>query len=495
MYYGMVSKLKSRKLRNAVILIVGRGLQIIGQVIIIRVLTTLMTPQQVGSINQMNSVSSLPFTVLTAPVSLYLARGFLEWVESDSILQYISKFLKYTCIVSVFSMGAVFLIQMIFPLVNGFDPIWVIVLIGIFIIGQTVSTLATSILNLLGYITKYVVFSNVSIWLGLGFAVCFFHYSAKPELWVLGQYLGIGISTYAIFILFRVIKDSFSKHIENPVNKNDLPFNRSAILSFAWPQAITLVFWWIQSQGYRFILDKIDGLNSVGLFSVAYGLCAMPLATFEALFNQYYSPTFFHALKRENIQGQAVAWNAYASAYIPASILVGIYIISSGPFLTALFLGKNFQNVSSILIWPAMTETLRVINSSQHFLGIAKIDMKVMIMPVGIGAIVATIGIFILAPIDPLNGTGIALFLAMIAVLIVIIFSSVRALPVKWPVRRIAYAFLLSLPLFISMKVVAVNMDRITIGESLIVLIIGGLYLVLAEYILARRWLGDIKYK
>jgi len=212
---------------------------------------------------------------------------------------------------------------------------------------------------------------------------------------------------------------------------------------------------------------------------------------FESLFNEFYSPTFYRAIKEQGTERIAVAWNAYASAYIPAAILFGAFLAGSGPFLVKLLLGERFQVVTSILIWPALTETMRAISSSLFTMGIAKVDMRINLPPVAAGATTAPVLVYLLAPVNPLLGTGIALFTGAVVVLSIAIFMTYRALPVTWPVRRIVIALALGLPMVIGGNIAGSWVSDMTWAKAAIAVTLVGASMIAVQYLVARHWLHD----
>lgn len=471
------------------VLTFGRALQMVAQIISIRVSTTLLSPGQLGSVSQMLSMAGGFGQILFSPVWIYIMRGFRDWYESGIILKNLMRYLKYIIVIAFFSMVCAGLIQWNFHAVNGISITWVVILVGIHLLFSPINAAGTSGFNLLYRRVRFVVFSNLANWMGLGLAATLVIVFSHPVYWVLGQYLGIAIASTSFVFLAMHLRTFKEKKIVEGDSKKVMPFNIRAVFPFAWPQLVTSVMWWIQSQSYRFVLDKIGAIADVGLFSMGYALAATPIILFDSLFGQFYEPIYYDNLKGKDINGQAKAWNDYASAYMPAVLLVGAFVASSGPFLAKVFLGPRFQTVTSFFIWPAITVILGSIGSTIHFLGIAKIDMRVLLFPVAVGAILALTGVTLLGQWDALHGTGIALCIAMLASVVTGVYIGLRTLPVTWPIRRILLSGLLALPMIIGFQILKWAIPHPTIWLALIVLALGGLYLVMAEYLLARKWI------
>ena len=472
------------------VLSLGRGLQIVGEIVRVRVSTTLMLPRQLGSITQMMSVASIFSMMLVTPIWQYIMRAFIEWLDAGILLKYLLRYFRYVLMVAILVIGAAWLLQWQFHLVNGFSIAWVIVLIGIYIIFSSVNAVGTTGLNLLGRRVEFVVFSNLAIWIGLGLAVVLLLVFSQAAYWILGQYIGIAIASISIFLLFKRVRST--QHISGGTGKI-MQFKPSIIFNFVWPQVVTLVLWWFQSQSYRFVLDRVAGIANVGLFSVGYGIGVTLIATFETIFGQFYEPIYYRALKRQGTDGQAKAWNDYASAYLPGVILVGLFVASSGSFLAKVLLGPQFKAAGSVVIWSAIGGLIRAPGAMVHFLGIAKVDMRILIPSAAVGAILAPTGVLLFGRLHPLHGTGLALCLSFLASVGIGIYISLRALPVTWPIRRILLSGLLGVPMIIGFEISKRFVPQPTILSALIVLSLEGLYLLLAEYALARGWMGALQ--
>ena len=156
------------------------------------------------------------------------------------------------------------------------------------------------------------------------------------------------------------------------------------------------------------------------------------------------------------------------------------------------FLSSKFANVSAFFIWPALTETIGLMGNSIHFIGISKIDMRIIMITTTIGAILAPAGILILGQWKPLEGTAIALCLAMAASVSAGFYIGRRVLPITLPIRRMGFACLLAIPVIIFFQIIHWAIPHPSTTLSLAVLITGALYLALAEYILAREWLVQV---
>lgn len=479
--------------RDLFLLSFGRGLQVLAGLVTIKVATTILSPGELGSVNQVMSLAALGASGVLAPVATYIGRGFFEWLDAGTLRQRLGSYVLFILSVSAAFGLAVWVIQDRTSLVSDIGPGWVGTLVALYLLGFSIHTMAGSGLNLLGYRLLYVVFGNIAVWGGLAFALHLSQSGASPETWLLGIYGGFLLASLSYVFLYRYACKGVSSQSHPTAVRETIPFDRWTVFMFVWPQVIVYGLWWVQSQSYRFVLNWVADIASVGLFAAAYMICSVPIQTFETLFNEFYSPTLYRALQGQDAAGIARAWNAYARAYIPAVILFGSFMAGNAAFLVKLLLGEPFQTVAPILIWPALTETMRASLSSLHTLGVAKVDMTVNLPPVIVGAFAAPVLVLLLAPHNPLLGTAIALLGAGAAALAVGIYSSYRTLPVTWPVRRMVAAVALGVPLGLMGHILGAVLGELTVIKAVLALAVSALAMLLLQYAMGKKWLRDVR--
>ena len=475
--------------RDIIILCLGRGLQVLAGLITIKAATTVLSPDEVGSMNQLMSLAILGTSALLMPMTAYIGRGCLEWMDAGILSQRLGSYLLIILAVALACGSVAWAIQAQLMVVSEMTPVWVAGLVVLYTVGFALHTMGASGLNLIGHRFLYILFMNIAAWGGLLLALWWSKQEASPELWLLGIFFGFLLSSLSYALLDRYARMTVPVRSEVP---GVLPFDWQTISMFVGPQAIAFLFFWIQTQSYRFVLSWVADITTVGLFAAGYMICSVPMQTFESLFNEFYSPAMFRALKGQDTEGIARAWNDYASAYIPAVILFGAFLIGNAAFLVKLLLGEQFQVIASILVWPAVTETFRAISSTLHQLGLAKVDMTVNILPVVIGALVAPMLVYFLASSEPLLGTALALLAAAVAAFTAVVPISCRALPIVWPVRRIMYAAALAVPLCLLGRAMGVEFGELSEREAIIALVISGVATVFLQYVMAKEWLRQV---
>ena len=212
--------------------------------------------------------------------------------------------------------------------------------------------------------------------------------------------------------------------------------------------------------------------------------------SFETLFNEIYSPKLYRSLADQGQAGLAKTWNEYASAYLPAVVLFGAFLVGMGPILAKILLAEQYHEIIPFLFLPALTEMLRAFASALSIMGVAKLDMRITVLPVLVGATLSPLLVYIFGSIDSMLGTAVGMFLAYLTVFLVVIPISRHTLPIRWPIGRMLGAALVGLPMIVLGQYLPMAVDA-TLPTSLYVLAISVLYMMGAQYVLARPWLGQ----
>lgn len=475
-----------RAWREPAVIVASRITQVAGMLLNARISTALLPPEQMAGVVQLMSVAAFFNLLLIVPVWHYVARGFNEWRAAGVLRRHAVQFIDFIAIVAVASALLGWALEHALNPVAGFGASWVAILIGLYVLSSAISTLGTSGSNLLGDRVKFAFFSNVPIWGGLILSVIAYHWRPVPTSWALGQIGGLVLGCIS-YLVIRAKLDAPQPSVSEIAPGLVRPFTVRSVAWFAWPTVVTAGLWWVQSQSYRFVLDRVGGLASVGLFAIGYGLAASPVALYESVFGQYYEPIFYRALHGKGSGGQAKAWNDYAEAYLPGLVTVALFIATSGVLMARLLVGERFRDAAAILVvWGAVVEGMRAAGGMVYHLGMAKVDTRLTIGPVAIGALVAPLGVFFLARLNPLHGTAAALAVAGAASLAAGIRATRTALPIRWPVLAMLRAAAASAPLVAGFILLRWLNPVPSALFAFIWLAVGGLYLLGLQF-----WLLD----
>jgi hypothetical protein len=262
--------------RDIIILGLGRALQVLAGLVTIKTATTVLSPGEVGSMNQLMSLAILGTSALLMPMTAYIGRGCLEWMDAGILSQRLGSYLLIILAVALACGSVVWAIQTQLMVVSGMAPVWVAGLVVLYTVGFALHTMGSSGLNLIGHRFLYILFMNIAAWGGLLLAIWWSKQEASPELWLLGIFFGFLLSSFSYVLLDRYARMTVPARSEVP---SVLPFDWKTMSMFVGPQAIAFLFFWIQTQSYRFVLSWVTDVTTVGLFAAGYMICSVPMQT------------------------------------------------------------------------------------------------------------------------------------------------------------------------------------------------------------------------
>jgi O-antigen/teichoic acid export membrane protein len=433
--------------RDLVVLLAGRAMQMIYAVLAIRILTSTLSPIEVGRFYILTGLL-FGFNVMTlTPVSQYMGVRLLEWIPSGNAQRNHIAFAKHTIGIVVAIMAISVTLQQTIGVGTKITAPWLAWLVtGSLLIG-TWNLLCTNGFNILGYRVEFVLFTNLTGWLGLGLSILLAtRVLASAEYWVSGQLLGQAVVLIPAGMLFwwklaRPIDGEYS------IVEGNNNINPRKVFQFSWPLSLSLGLSWVQWQSYRFILQRISGEGSVGLFAAGYAVTAAIVSVYESLFSQLYLPILYKDIAGQDPSGRARAWDRYANLYLPSIAVTISFVAASGPFLARLMVGSHFYE-AAVTVAPiaALAEGVRMVSGAYSMAAFAQLDLRAVILPTLVGTAVTLFGVIVFNRLDPLLGTGFALLLGAIATVLLAGVKLHRTLSLHLPSKRLFLALVLGLP-------------------------------------------------
>jgi O-antigen/teichoic acid export membrane protein len=483
--------------RHLITIMLGRGLQAVTGVVAIRLLTSFLPPEEAGRCFILLSLSDFFALFLISPMGNYINRKTHEWHRNGTIQNNLHLYWLYLLGVALFAFFFLLLLESTVGLGIDITWLWLLALVAGGLLFNTANVTVTTILNMLGNRIWFVIFTLLTLWVGLGLSFFFTSkINTQAEYWL----AGVILAQFLIFFLsYRYLTRSLNRSRNEP--RPGLPSipKFSTMLPpfhFAWPLAIVAGLSWVQSQSYRFVLGHFGGLEALGLFAVGYGIAASITIVFESIFDQYYFPIFYKEVSTADLEGRKTSWNRFAAYLFPGALVMTAFIIACAPYLIKLLVAPQFHEAGRFILWGGLAELTRLL--ARGFSMMAHAEMKTTwLIPASItGAIVALGGVLALAQWDPQGGTGIALTVAGFAMLLHLAIRLHKEVAFNLPWRRIFISIALSAPLLVVL-LVYVNplIGQPTYVQAIMVLVIAGSYLAAVQYLMATRWINSVKIK
>ncbi len=491
----MFNGMKER--RDLIVIMLGQGLQAVTGFATIRLLTSFLSPQEVGRYYILISLTAFFALLLINPMGMYINRKTHEWHRNGTMQSNLYRYWLYLLVIALFALFVLLSLKSTIGLGIEIAWLWLLAVIAGSLLFNTGNVTITTIFNMLGNRIGFVVFTLLTLWVGLGLSVIFVTQMAgRAEYWLLGVILGqlvIFLAAYSYLTrgLNRSRNKPRSESLSIPRRETLLP-----VLHFAWPVAIAAGLGWVQIQSYRFVLSYFGGLEALGLFAVGFGISTAIMGAFYGIFSLYYHPVFYKEISTADSEGRRASWNKFAAYLFPGALLMAAFTIACAPYLTKLLVAAEFQDSERFILWGALAHFAFAVSGGFSMIAHAEMRTIWLIRPAVTGAILALGGVLGLAQWDPQVGTGIALATAGFAVAVYLAIRLHREVTFSLPWRRIFISLALSAPLLVGL-VGGINKlyESPTYMQSFTVLSIAGIYLLIGQYLMATRWLDKIKLK
>lgn len=424
---------------------IGRAVQMAVSMASLRVITAFLAPSEAGRRFVILSLTAFFALMLVNPIGMYINRKTHQWVDDGSIFQKLDIFWGFLAVVATVAFSILFTLSRTVGLGVHLSPLWLLILTSGSLLISTANLTLTTLLNMIGARVAFVVTTSATLLLGLAASIALVLLRhATAEYWLLGTLLGQSAVMVAAYFLLRARI--------NLRTAAKLRLGRLAtytpIFAFTWPLSLAVGLNWVQTQSYRFILGGQAGLHAVGLFATGYAISAAIMGAFESLFQQYYLPIYYREVASGEARAVADAWSSMAAYLMPPLLLIGIFLASAGHFLIRVMVSSAFQGVEPYLLWGAAAEFARVLGNAYALLAHARLEMRSLLWPNLVGALVATGTIWLVGrQLGPATGVGLGLTLAGIAVLTSLHFHYARSLPLKFSWGRLGTATGLAIPM------------------------------------------------
>lgn len=449
-----------------------------------RVATTVLSTEQFGRVSLVLTTTAFFALFLINPVGLFINRRLHAWGSLGKIQHYLASYTIYLVIISVIATIVLLFIDKINLIDFGMSFGWLIFLVCGSLIFNTINQTSIPSLNLLGYSKEFVLLSLLTIMASFVFALLAINiYGASALSWMIGLLLGqVVLAIVGTRVLFHKLSPTSTAWNFRVINRKHI----QTLFNFSWPISLAAVFWWVQSQGYRYLIEGHLGFSQLGLFVAGYGISAGIIIGFESILTTYFQPRLYKDANSTNSHKQISAWKVYASAIIPALLLTFTLVVILAPELTYLFLGDGFQSASRFVIWGGLAETARVISSTYSLA--ANIDMKTrwLIIPNLVGAITSILLCVIFIPIFGAIGVGMALVLSGFGVLILMHILVARPI-IKGVSINLVPVSCFSLVLWCGAAILHYLLDPLEGAKNLIFLAIVGVIYLGFLYALLRK--------
>lgn len=470
--------------RDLLLITSGRFVQSFIGVVSMRVMTSILSPAEVGNYFLILSIVGFCVLTLISPFGMYINRKLHKWDAEGNLLSRLATGNLYLTAVSAFSVLVVLALNRGFRVGESIPLAGFMYVAGIYTYVSTANQTVVPALNMLGNRKAFVFFTAATLTLGLTLSVIFSLVFSRTALsWLSGQALSMGaVGLFAlVFLSGRVTKGA-----KEPLSLSRLSMPELApVLSFAWPLAITYFFMWAQNMSHRLIIERAIGPDFLGLIGVGLGIAAGMAAAVESVTHQLYLPLFYKEISGGGQRERADAWNRMARITLPLYLSFAILVSCTAPFILKLLAGDKFNHAYLFLVCGVWFEFFRM--ATYILSSVAHSEMRTahLIKSYLIGAVIVVAGTLYSAG-RPAYAVLIPLVLVFsgLTMSCLMYFDMMKLMRLRVFTRELGGSFLLSLP-FAAAALFYRFKDNLWVAGG--VCAVCGLYFLGVQYALGRR--------
>jgi O-antigen/teichoic acid export membrane protein len=364
--YGSINLLN----KDLMLIVVGRILQILITLISIRVLTSILTVEEVGNYYVLLSIVAFFNLVFMNPVETYMNRHLIPWQESKNLLNSLFVFLLWVVLISLISLPISSFIYWKFNYVDKFS---LIIFSSFIFISIIVSSLYRKIifgLNTLGYKVVFMTSLILTLIIRLILAILITKYYYNFALgWLFGY---ISAEFFMLYYLFNKFREDNNLNIKS-INLKLTKARVQKILSFSLPVGITTFLLWGQNTSYQLIIDYKYSAEILGMIVIGLAVPSTVFNTLQSIAMQHFNPIFFKNINNATKDERAKAWNDIAKQVVPVYVVAIFFTISLSEILISLLVDRKFHDsyIYSMIgvgieFFKVMTNLLLNISQSEH---------------------------------------------------------------------------------------------------------------------------------
>jgi O-antigen/teichoic acid export membrane protein len=432
--------------------------------------TNFLTSESYGELALLTSIQAFCGLFLVNPIGQYINLNTHRWHDEDTLFIRIKAYRWYLFLVS--AIGAFVVIVSMFSVS---DNIFLSV-ISLFLIVLTVNWNSTLVplLNMLGSRQSSIVWSLVTVIIGIVFSTVFVILSPTASSWLFGQALGMAIGGFGAWVSLK--KFNSVKAYSHEISLID----RKTIVTYCLPLAIATGFMWLFQSGYRFAIEHFWGLASLAFFTIGLQVASAMWTIIETIAMQFLNPYFFRSVTDVTDEGQLKKYfsdliNVLAPIYI---VLTGFLIISA-PYLMALLVDEKYQTAVEFVILGAVIELCRVIVNIFANAAHVKRNTKTLTAPYALAALIAISAIVMVGLLEhPMIQAAYSLVFASVVLLCMMAVMMYRQINYRLDIKRWLFAIMLLILLIMLKEYMPIDTSIIASIKTL------GLLTILALFVL-----------
>jgi O-antigen/teichoic acid export membrane protein len=466
--------------KDLTIIIVGKILQVIIMFASIRLLTTYLSPEEIGNYYIILAIISFFNLVLLNPPGMYFSRNLLHLQRSKDLFNAIFVFIIWIIIIAFVSVPISIGIYDWLEYDSRIDLYLFVIYIFLAILISTIHRNVLNGSNALGYRKEFVVYLIITLLIGLilSVSIVYLYYD-----FALGWLIGVVISeALMLYIIFKF----FIQKNELDVNKIKLTLTKKRIkniLIFSLPIGLTTFLMWGQNTAYRFIVDYQYSAEVLGYIGVGLGVSAAVFSSIESISIQYFYPIFLKNILDATKDERVKVWNNIATQIVPIYILAVFFTITMSEVLINILVDKKFHDSYIYAMFGIGIQFFRVMTNLLTKVSQSEYKTTNTINPYLLGLILS-LGLLLIIDVGN-NYFLIPLILSTsyFFVFVYMYFNMKKLLDIRYNIKIFKIIFL-STPFFL---IYFINLAKTNIGFNLLLIATFGLYFLYIVWFLNKQ--------
>lgn len=464
-HWFIASMLTLLHLRSLGLLAVGRLSIVLAAGISVRLMTTVLSPTEIGRYSILTAFSMWFSLTLVSPAGNYINRCFMGWVGNGQVWKQLFRYLNLLLLICAATACASYVAYRTGLLGISIDAGRLILIVVGILAFLTINMLLVGLLNMLGRPSLYVLYTSITVWLGLGLSAAFtLGLQRDAECWIAGQIAAWAIVSIIGYISLRRAVRAATSPVSTESNHGN------GLWAFAWPLVISTSLYWFQVQGYRIELEHWINVSAVGLLTTGLLLGANPVATIDTLLGEYLRPQYYRDIACEDREAQEAAWTSLAGSFLTSLIPIAMLVGSAGSFLAVLLVAPSFRSVATLISWGVFIELLRVVNSLYVLAAHTRFKTRTTLAPALVGAALVLITIIPFTRWNLYIGAGLALSTGMLGSTVYLALSLRHTFRARLPYRDMVKATCYGAPVALSLIAAQVSVQHPSMLQAIAVL-------------------------
>jgi O-antigen/teichoic acid export membrane protein len=353
-----------------------------------RAVTSFLSPEQYGQLALLLVVQTFCGLFLINPIGMYINRYTHVWWCEGSLLARLRIYKKYVFTVSLIGGVSVFTVVKNPSLIElALTVLAMVLMVNV----ATWNGTLVALLNMVGQRGSAVSWGVVTSFGNLLASALLCLVWPNAAAWFIGQVIGYAIGAAGARLVLHRIAPSQKEDTLAPL------IDRQTILTFCLPLALGTGFMWIQSNGYRLMVEHYWGLSLLGFLSVGLLLANQIWSLVETLAQQFLMPLFYKRISQADQSTASLVMSDLLNVLVPIYlVMIGMTFVGA-PYLLKLLLAPQYAEAEIFMKIGSSIEFCRVM---ANLLGsAAQVTKKTssIVMPYAFGAVVLLILLVIVA--------------------------------------------------------------------------------------------------